>query len=331
MKSFCKVLLISGALLSMSLTACNNNKGGSQEPEKEAGPAVFVLSGQSNMEGNSSFTESSLNEVFQGLNITDGDCCFTGIEEVQTSYYGQGYDHLFPNEIVGSNPTNKIDGLFLDTKAGMGHSSNSIGPELGMAYRLKGELEPDQKVYLIKCAFNGSGFDQGTPSANLVNWDTTQDPNLYKDHLKIFTQNCLNLIEEEVGVKPVVRGFIWNQGESDADNKKIPLYNGRMDALFGLFKNDFKDYAVDEDADNIAFIDTIIYEKNKSTTQALNDVKLENIQAHADLPYYYVDVTEREGGLALSCGFDNLHYDLASEFKLGMAYADVIINNNLLD
>lgn len=331
MKDFKKFMLFGVAFLSMAIAGC---KGGSSpsssstEPEADpVGPSVFVLAGQSNMEGNSSFTESSLRSVFTELEIDDGDCCLTGIEEVRTSYYGQGYDHLKPEELIGSNPENKIDGLFLDTKAGMGHSSNAIGPELGCAYRLKSELEEGQKVYLIKCAFNGSGFDQGEAYPD---WKLDESPNLYTDHLKIFTQNCLNLVEEEAGLKPVVRGFLWNQGESDFDDKKIPLYNDRMNNLLNTFKEDFEEYAPDGDKANIAFIDALIYERNKDLGKRLNDAKLENNRAHADEGYYYVDATEREGGLGLTCGVDNLHYDLKSMFRLGMAYADVIIENGLL-
>ena len=326
MKSFTKFLLMGSALLSMSLVACNNgNNNGQDEP---SGPSVFVLAGQSNMEGNSSFTESSLKSVFEELNITDGNDCLTGIEEVKTSYYGQGYDHLRPEEIIGSNPDNKIDGLFLNTKAGMGHSSNAIGPELGCAYKLRSALKDGQKVFLIKCAFNGSGFDQGEAYPD---WKLDESPNLYTDHLKIFTQNCLNLVEQETGEKPVVKAFLWNQGESDFDERKIPLYKDRMNNLLDTFKTDFEEYAPNGDKSNIAFIDALVYERNKTLAQQLNDVKLENNREHANDGYYYVDGTEREGGLGLTCGGDNLHYDLKSMFRLGMGYADVIIENNLLD
>lgn len=350
MKRFNKLMLFSVAFLAMAVTGCGNSNGGensqnssasaSSQPQPEpAGPSVFVLTGQSNMEGNSSYNENSFNTMLGNLNITDGEDCLTGIEEVKTSFYGTTYDELYDRSSHQPIETNihssntetghKIDGKFLPTKVGMGHSNSTIGPELGAAYVLREHADADNPIYFIKCSFGGSGFAQNSSNGDGVNWNVEKEQNLYVNHLKPYTQNCLDLIEQEAGEKPVIKAFLWNQGESDADNAKIPLYNDRFDALVGLFKTDFEDYAPNGDGDVIAVIDALIYEEGKATTQSLNDTKLENIARHEN--YYYVDATHREGGMALTMGGDNLHYDLISEFKLGMAYGQSIIDNNLLD
>ena len=330
MKSFKKILIMSTAFLSMALTACSGGGNNSEEPPKpEEGPQVFVLTGQSNMEGNTRFTQNDLNKVFTDLEIEDGQVCFDGIPEVQTSYYGCGYGQIYTaSNIHASNKENKIGGKFLDTKTGMGNSDSSIGPELGAAYVLRNETDADNPIYFIKCGISGSGFAQNDSQGDKINWNVEKEENLYVNHLKPYTQNCLNLIEEETGKKPTIKAFLWNQGESDADNKKIPYYNERFDALVGKFKEDFGEYAPEEEGENIAVIDALIYEKNKATTKSLNDKKLENIEAHDN--YYYVDATEREGGMKLTMGSDNLHYDLKSMFRLGMAYGQAIIDHELL-
>lgn len=335
MKHFKNLMLLSVAFLSMAVTGCggNNNGGGeSIPPEEESGPMVFVLTGQSNMEGNTRFSEANLKTVFSDLNITDGDICFEGIKEVQTSFFGCGYGQIYTeSNIHASNNEagHKIEGKFLDTKTGMGNSDSSIGPELGAAYVLKDELDEENPVYFIKCGISGSGFAQNDSQGDKINWNVEKDENLYLSFLKPYTENCLKLIEEASGEKPVIKGFLWNQGESDADPAKIPYYNDRFDALVGKFKEDFSEYAPEEDGDNIAVIDALIYEKNKTDTIAINDEKLKNVARHEN--YYYVDATEREGGMALTMGGDNLHYDLKSMFRLGMAYGQAIIDNNLLD
>ena len=331
-----KLIFLSAVLL--SLAACSHNTPSSKQesiipPEPDpVGPSVFVLTGQSNMEGNTRFTEANLKQVFTDLDIIDGDCCFEGIPEVQTSFFGCGYGQIYTESNVHASNTeagHKIDGKFLNTKVGMGNSDSSIGPELGAAYVLRNEVSESNPVYFIKCGISGSGFAQNDSQGDKINWNVEKDENLYLSFLKPYTQNCLKLIEEETGLTPVIKGFLWNQGESDADPAKIPYYNDRFDALVNKFKGDFEDYAPDQDGENIAVIDALIYEKNKKDTQAINDEKLKNVERHDN--YYYVDATERDGGMALTMGGDNLHYDLKSMFRLGMAYGQAIIDNSLLD
>ena len=327
----------------MSLVACNNqpsskkDDASSKVPEtsvKQKDPnevSVFVLTGQSNMEGNTRFSEANLRQVFTDLDVNDGDCCFEGIPEVQTSFFGCGYGQIYTESNIhaSNNETgHKIDGKFLNTKVGMGNSDSSIGPELGAAYVMREEIDEDKPVYFIKCGISGSGFAQNDSQGDKINWNVEKSENLYLSFLKPYTENCLKLIEEE-GFTPVIKGFLWNQGESDADPAKIPYYNDRFDALVNLFKTDFTNYAPDEEGNNIAVIDALIYEKNKTDTIAINDEKLKNVERHDN--YYYVDATEREGGLALTMGGDNLHYDLKSMFRLGMAYGQCILDNGLLD
>lgn len=319
------LMLFGVSLMTLTVAGCNASKKLNLKQ-----PIAFVLTGQSNMEGNTQFTKANLKKVFTNLKIEDGDCCFNGIPEVQTSYFGCGYGQIYTeSNIHASNNVSghKIDGKFLDTKTGMGNSNSSIGPELGAAYVLKDYIDlKGQKVYFIKCGISGSGFAQD--GEDKINWNVEKSENLYLSFLKPYTQNCLNLIENATGIKPVIKGFLWNQGESDADPKKIPYYNDRFDALVGKFKTDFAAYAPEANGENIAVIDALIYEKGKTETKNLNDEKLKNVARHTN--YYYVDATQREGGMKLTMGSDNLHYDLKSIFRLGMAYGQAIVDHDLL-
>lgn len=334
MKSLKKLMLLSVAFLTMTISGCNNNSGSQEEESKEPEkvfPAVFILTGQSNMEGNTRFSKTDLDKVFTQLELEDTQCCYDGIKEVRTSYYGCGYGQIYTESNVHASNTekgHKIDGKFLDTKTGMGNSDSSIGPELGAAYVLRKEASTDRPIYFIKCGVSGSGFDQKDSQGSKCDWNVEKDESLYSNILKPYTTNCLKLIEAEAGAKPVIQGFLWNQGESDADQKKIPLYNDRFNALVNKFKDDFGEYAKEGNKENIAVVDALIYEKNKKDTQDLNDKKVENCNAHDN--YYYVDATQREGGMSLTMGGDNLHYDLKSIFRLGMAYGQAIIDNKLL-
>ena len=78
-----KIMFLSVAAI-MSLVACSNSQPSSKESEKEpvssVEPApvdgladdevpVYILTGQSNMEGNTRFSESNLRQVFADLEI----------------------------------------------------------------------------------------------------------------------------------------------------------------------------------------------------------------------------------------------------------------------
>ena len=335
MKSLKKLMLLSVAFLSSAIVLCNANnafqKVSAEGEEQPARPIAFVLTGQSNMEGNTRFSKNDLTKVFSDLSLDDTDCCFDGIPEVRTSYYGCGYGQIYTESNVHASNNvsgHKIDGKFLDTKTGMGNSNSSIGPELGAAYVLRKFFgTQEQPIYFIKCGVSGSGFDQKDSQGSKVDWNVEKEESLYSNILKPYTTNCLNLIEEEAGAKPIIQAFLWNQGESDSDSKnnKIEPYNDRFNALVGKFKDDFADYSMDGNKDNIAVIDALIFEEGKNDTKKLNDKKVENCNAHDN--YYYVDATKREGGLSLSMGSDNLHYDLKSMVRLGMAYGEEIIKS----
>lgn len=313
----------------------------SEEPEV-VGPSVFILTGQSNMEGQTQWQSQDgktkfLENALATLEIDDADCVFDGIPEVRTSYYGCGYGEINnPKNIHASNKETPIDGKFENTKVGMGAQDNRMGPELGCAYKLKEYASEENPIYFIKAGVSGSGFAQS--GSNAINWNIEEDPNLYDKHLKPYTQNCLDLIEAEAGVKPIIRGFLWMQGESDTEQKKIDAYEGRFDAFVGKLKEDFASYAKDEDGSNIAVIDACIYDGPNTqwgaqTSVNLNNLKMEMAETHEN--QYCINTScKLDGGMSLKVGNpggDSMHYNTESSFRLGMAFADVIIDNNLLE
>ena len=343
MKNVKKLLLLSVGFLAMAATGCNNGGGNtSQEPVKEYRPIVFVMSGQSNMEGNTNFgtNASYLTKAFEDLGIEDGQCCIDGIESVQTSYYGNGYGELSRDDYNtggqrnasqqphASNTEDKIKGKFLNTKIGMGHSDSMMGPELGCAYALKDQATAEQPIYLVKMASSGSGFAQSGSSAEGKNWEvktedgTPVEHNLFSDFLKPFLQNNLDTIEQETGKKPIIKGWLWHQGESDGGEKaKRDAYARRLADLIAEFRTTFAEYSAEGDTEGkeIAFIDGMTFEggtmlAGADDAKALNEIKLAAADA-SDKRY----------------STQGVHYNTKDCFRLGMAYGKVILDNNLLD
>lgn len=352
MKKIYSFALLISALL---VTSCSSNNPSSEEP-KEKHVNVFLMGGQSNMEGNTYFKEGDrdfLNEAFEELGIDDGECCYEGIKEVKTSFYGGATWYIGSSSMRGSNTEHPEEGAFVDTKVGFGcgvPALGGIGPELGLAYNLKDYTTEDEPIYLIKCAFGGSAMN-GNGSWG---WDpdAANGKSLYKDQFKVFVDKNLEQIEELEGMKPTVRGFLWHQGENDSSTSAANQYKANLEKLVGKVREDYEPYSLDEDKDNIAFIDCYIYDKGTNDNETLpcgnklSDVKKLNEQKkefseESDMNFVVNSSWQYEDGLQLQIqvgsddtdggGIGQQHYYTKDMFILGQAYADIIIDNNLLD
>ena len=350
-------MLLSVAFLSMTVTGCNNGGGNeSKEPEKDPNEvSVFLLSGQSNMQGNSSCSATNLKKAFTDLGFEDYDTVAAGMKTVQSSVYCAGYgelDHtkLEKNSKLQSytNKDNQFAGKFIDTVPGFGNfngtSGTNMGPEFGLAYALKDKATEDHPIFLVKMASNGSGFAQ---SGTQYNWPVKDangnfpEINLYNTFAKPFLENNLQLIKD-MGLKPVIKGWVWHQGESDCDGgTKTAKYAERLGDMVGQFREDFKDYARNGDGAKIAFIDGMVYQGTnpKSSWTKPADMNAQK-QAFADsndmnfIVDTYANAEEKTDANELkpgNPGGDSMHYNTKSSLRLGMAYGKVIIDNNLLD
>ena len=276
-------------LASLILTGCNQPTPKSSspksepalvssepEPEDDGTATVFVLSGQSNMEGSTTYVSDQgdqwLRNAFEKLNDEydlDLDISYfeddegnvnknaPGVPEVLTSYYGF-YPPSGPNAAHASNSEDKLAGKFMPTNVAMGSQERFMGPEIGMSMVLKEYASEDNPIYFIKCAFSGSGFTNSAPNwahdSTFNGYNATN--NLYETYFAPFVTNNLKLIEDESGRTPVIKGFLWHQGESDAGSNN---YKNHLGSLVERFRTDYEDYAPDQDGQNIAFIDGYIY------------------------------------------------------------------------
>ena len=350
-----KSLLFLATVGLMSLAACNgggqsSNQSSQEPPKDENEVSVFLLSGQSNMQGNSSSSEANLKQAFQDLGFDDYDDVAAGIEEVQSSIYCGGYGELDHTKLEQNsrlqnytNSENQFAGKFVPTGPGLGSSKNQMGPELGAAYYLKDYADADHPIFFIKMASNGSGFEQ---SGTQYNWPVKDasgkfpEINLYDTFAKPFLENNLKIIEEELGFTPVIKGWLWHQGESDSAEAKIKVYGQRLGDMVAQFREDFADYARDGDGENIAFIDGMIYqgEGTQWGAQTSKDMNAEK-QKFADSAdnNYLVDIYGNEEAKSENelkpgqPGGDSMHYNTKSSLRLGMAYGKVIVDNDLLD
>ena len=363
MKNLNKLMLLSVAFLAMTATGCaNQGQGGnggssqqqsSQPPVNENEVSVFLLSGQSNMQGNSSCSATNLQNAFNDLGLTDYEEVVAGMKSVQTSVYCAGYgelDHtkLDKNSRLQSytNADNQFAGKFIDTVPGFGNfngtSGSNMGPEFGAAYALKDQATEDKPIFFVKMASNGSGFAQSGTQYNWPVKDANGDfpeINLYDTFAKPFLLNNLRIIEEELGFTPVIKGWLWHQGESDCDGgTKTASYAQRLGDMVAKFREDFADYARDGDGENIAFIDGMVYQGSGTAWTKPEDMNAQKQQfADSGDNNYLVDIYANEEQIPDNelkpgnPGGDSMHYNTKSQLRLGMAYGKIIVDNDLLD
>ena len=343
------------SIAALLLSACNANNDTPKSSEAPLPPvdnnevSVFLLSGQSNMQGNSSSSEANLKQAFEDLGFDDFDDVYSGMPAVQSSVYCAGYGELDHTKLNNNNRlqsyTNKeapFDGKFIPTVPGLGNSANQMGPEFGMAYYLKDYATEEKPIFLIKMASNGSGFAQ---SGTQYNWPVKDENgnfpeiNLYDTFAKPFLENNLKLIED-MGLTPVIKGWVWHQGESDSATEKIKVYGQRLADMAAKFREDFEEYAPYQDGENIAFIDGMIYQGEGTqwgaqTSKDMNKAKQEFADSADN--NYIVDIYGNEEAIPENelkpgqPGGDSMHYNTKSSLRLGMAYAKVIVDNDLLD
>ena len=365
-----KLIFLGSAFLSLCLAGCGapasegSSNGGANSSESSI-PAeednrvnVFVLSGQSNMEGSTYWTHPTngtplLENYFEEAGMDDFERVRDGIPNVLTTYYGfyhpNGWTNAHTASPDTSTPEARLTPNFQPTKVGMGVSDKGdnpnpfFGPELGIAYTISEYVDDDRPVYLIKCAFSGSGFTNGNYANGDPDWDSRKDDpreSLFY-LLKTYTQKSLDVIEEE-GYQPVIRGFVWHQGESGGGK---PDYETSMRKLLGDFKEEFEYYAPDQDADQMAFLDCTIYDgdspvsyKDRNTGRIdTNDAKWAIANESDNDLNFCINANHEEGGLGLDIGndskggFNTYHYNTPDAFKLGQAYGQLILDNYLLD
>lgn len=340
--------LILASLFAVTLAGCGNTPAKQQEPDKKVD--VFVLSGQSNMEGSTMYVHPNgtpllKNYLEQERDDVDAEAVLeNGFANVKTSYYGFYYPNKWGQAHCNSTDQSSKEAKlatpqFQPTKVGMGVGDTYqgkkdifFGPELGIASVLSEYATEENPVHLIKCAFSGSGFHKND-GPNWLSRDEDPDKSLFK-LLKDYTHNAINKIIED-GYEPVLRGFVWHQGESDSGSN---TYAAEMKQLISDFKDEFVEYAVDEDKDQIAFLDCTIYDGGLyGNNPAVNAQKLSIAnESEDDLNFCLNGSVREEGGLKLEIGddakggFNTYHYNTSDAFRLGEAYGKLMVDHNLI-
>ncbi len=265
--------------------------------------SVILLSGQSNMEGNTNST---------GLITTENGFTTDEVTSVKAGYDGIKINYISYYKGSPSN-VNQSNG-FVKTKLGQGNPFGSVrfGPEVGIAETLHNN-NYDDKVVLIKCAVGASYL---APEAN----EWMGEAPYYKQFTSLIDKSLSQLIED--GYNPKIKAFCWMQGEADSANSAyISKYSSNLETFVQQFRTRYASY---QDDSGFGFIDGYICTSSVLTHAAeINQQK----QNYADSHGRSVTIDTNAAGLKVGDpGGDKYHYNVYSEFKLGKLFGEEIIN-----
>ena len=190
---------------------------------------IVLLYGQSNADG------VSLNEYLQYNDVA------------KYSEYVAGYDNVFINYCNdGWNASSNK--MFQKCTLGCGCSSQTFGPEMGIAEKIK-QLYPDETTFIIKWTWGGTALRHEWLDGSRLRGK------LYNSAMD-FSLKCLNYLASK-GYSLSIEGICWMQGESDAWESDWNLYYKDTNAFVSYLRHDLKAYS-----ESIKFLDAAINEED---------------------------------------------------------------------
>ncbi|MFK7860698.1 MAG: sialate O-acetylesterase [Granulosicoccus sp.] len=195
-----------------------------------AAPDVYLLIGQSNMEG---FSGSGTRQAFAGgedepdprikqLNVTKNDSF--GVFLNNADYSSPLVNVVAPDIVTALDPLH----IPQDPDNTNGKELEYIG--LGLSFAKRALADTSAEVLLVPAAWSGSSFckNENGPQGNWMSTPST-NPNLGNTLLFDRAVTRANLALEKSG--GVFRGILWHQGESDSNEKCAPLYEENLQQL----------------------------------------------------------------------------------------------------
>ncbi len=267
---------------------------------------VFLLAGQSNMVGFSrlSLLDDKYKKDYPNVLMYNGGDC-NGLEKNKLTYVHPGQGTGSAMSLLGSE---------------------GFGPELGMASVLSSET---RKIAFIKFAYGGTAIFQNPEVNNTAtnkdnwhgSWDGATPGNLYKNFLST-VRNGLNALKE-AGYSPVVRGFVYMQGETDGEiqfNNDVynaaDAYEHNLTELFNAIREEVSTIA-NQDLSEMPIVFGEIFEYSKAVIEVRKIVEAQNNVGK--LPNNYLIETS---DLLITSKVDDWHWNGNWMYWLGVRFGE---------
>lgn len=255
---------------------------------------LVLMAGQSNMAGRGYAGSDDLTVIPNLLMIRPDGKWQYAIEPVTKDRAFVGTFNDSGEKVVSADP-------FETVLPGAGQKVCGVGP--GRTFgKMLAEANPDCIVGLIPCAVGGTSIAAWMPGG-VDDWDSNNFP----------YDNAIKKAKEAQKSGKII-AILWHQGENDAP-KQTPDYTAKLRTVVQNFRRDLQ---LGSEVPFIAGDMASFYPENIQKNIGIIDQALETL-ANEDASFCYVhtkDLTHRG---------DNLHYDTASQHKLGKRYFEAFI------
>jgi hypothetical protein len=280
---------------------------------------VYILSGQSNMTGKAPST---------GLSAT-----YLGAQNAYIySTYGSGTNTRNAStqswQRLELDKTNNNEGINGVADLGL------FGPEMSFGKAMS-DVKPN-RIFIIKVAYSSSTLlGQGSVNDWMIGGPGTNYANLVQNSVI----NGLNEIVSDFGLTPVIRGFIWMQGEAERDGASgyataISLENGwtlQFTRLLQYLVDDIVEAGYSTKSMRVCVgrihnhFSPLPSPTMLTAVRRAQSVDLQNFITNNPGYAQYVRAMIFVDTDSFGVQADNTHYNQSGELALGQAYADYFL------
>lgn len=304
---------------------------------------IYILAGQSNAVGC-----SNLLQAVHGQD--DASKTYESVIAADDARNQSGYDGVLYYGVTNVEAKTEFipSASLVPVKLGQGQNAQYMGPEVGMAKILSQTHTQDHPAVIIKYAAGGvflgdyNGAFGNAPylfTEQYGNWASPSVIARWKQEGKKVHKNSglmytrflevlgrgLDSVRAK-GFTPVVKGYIYMQGESDAEHKELSeVYGENLKALIGDMRSDVAALTEDENAKNMPFVVGKITPTYNGYTRWVQTLRAGQDKTARELSFVYtvetddlpvVDMKTHE-----TLGSDVCHFNAGDMYTLGQRFA----------
>ncbi len=304
---------------------------------------IYILAGQSNAVGC-----SNLSQTVHGQG--DASQTYESVIAANDARNKSGYNNVLYYGVtnVEAKTQNIPSASLVSVKLGQGQSAQFMGPEVGMAKILSETHTEEHPAVIIKYAaggvflgdYNGSfgnapylfteQYGNWASPTMLARWKG-EGKKIHKNSGLMYTR-FLEVLERGLGAvraqgyTPVVKGYIWMQGESDAEHKELSEdYGKNLRDFIGDMRSAVAEITEDENASNMPFVVGKITPTYNGYTKWVQTLRANQETVAKEVPFVCTVETEDLPVIDMktheTLGSDVCHFNAGDMYTLGQRFA----------
>ncbi|MDE7295722.1 MAG: sialate O-acetylesterase [Clostridia bacterium] len=330
------------ALTAAGIVAASSGAIAPARAEEQKTADIYILAGQSNAVGC-----SNLSQTVHGQ--SDAAMTYESAIAADDARNKSGYNNVLYYGVtnVDAKAQSIPSASLVSVKLGQGQNAQFMGPEVGMAKILSETHTEEHPAVIIKYAAGGVYLGDyngafGAPylfTEQYGNWASPTILARWKEEGKKIHKNSglmytrfLEVLERGLGevraqgYTPVIKGYIWMQGESDAEHKELSAdYGKNLRDLIGDMRSAVAELTEDENARHMPFVVGKITPTYNGYTKWVETLRTNQETVAKTVPFVstvetddlpVVDMKTQE-----TLGSDVCHFNAGDMYTLGKRFA----------